>query len=66
MKKSKIAWGALGLSVSVEIAYLAIKGLNDFRYGIFLIIPASFFIAAIIGGILSIKEIIEGLKECYG
>lgn len=55
----KLVWGIVGVLFAIGVAYWGFKSLTDGM----LILAVPFFIGAIIGGILGIKEIIQATKS---
>jgi len=55
----KLIWGIVGIIFAIGVAYWGIKSLNNGM----LILAIPFFIGAIIGAILGIKEIIQATKS---
>jgi len=54
----KLVWGIIGVIFAIGVAYWGFKSLNNGM----LILAVPFFIGAIIGAILGIKEIIQATK----
>ena len=72
VNKTKISWGVGGLIVSLIVLRYAIDMFRDFKLvkGGFLtwffslsFVPFAFLLAAIIGGAISVFEIVKGVRE---